>query len=98
MLPVCVLRDVGGAQSSGVLLPVLSSLITWASEVPESAPLWPNGIQEDCGLVLAFIHPEVAHVLGMVPGDSCPCGRPTQVHKQSPCGLVGARMEEVWGL
>lgn len=45
-------------------------------------------------MVLAFIHPEDAHVLGMVPEDSCSCGHPTQVHKQSPCGLVGARMEK----
>lgn len=34
VLSVCVLRDVGGAQLSGVLLPILSSVTTWASEVP----------------------------------------------------------------
>ena len=50
------------------------------------------------GLVLAFIHPEDVHALGMVPGDSCSCGSPRQVHKQLPCGLVSTRMEKVWRL
>lgn len=38
------------------------------------------------------------YVLGIVSGDSCSCGTHRQVHRQSWCSLVSARIGEMRGV